>query len=172
MNKKRADELITLLDLAPHPEGGYCREIHQSKSKVISSSSIVRGHADAESSASRNAITVIYFLLMEGQHSRWHQVDADEIWHHCEGDPLELIWFMPGESNYERQTLGPLSARSVPVQAVPAGAWQAAHPLGAYTLASCTVAPGFDFKGFRLLAQAPDEARFLRTQWPELAEFL
>jgi predicted cupin superfamily sugar epimerase len=35
---------------------------------------------------------------------------------------------------------------------VPAHAWQAAQSLGEWTLVSCTVAPGFDFKGFEMAA--------------------
>jgi predicted cupin superfamily sugar epimerase len=33
---------------------------------------------------------------------------------------------------------------------VPAGTWQAAESLGAWTLVGCTVAPAFDFQGFEL----------------------
>jgi predicted cupin superfamily sugar epimerase len=33
---------------------------------------------------------------------------------------------------------------------VPAGAWQAAETLGAWTLVSCVVAPGFVFERFEL----------------------
>ena len=55
-------------------------------------------------------------------------------------DPLRL----------ERIRLGPLSDRQAPVHCVPAGWWQAARPLGGYTLVGCTVSPGFELSGFVL----------------------
>lgn len=48
-------------------------------------------------------------------------------------------------------TLGPdLGMGQRPQAVVPAGAWQAARPLGDWSLVGCTVAPGFDFAGFEL----------------------
>ena len=41
----------------------------------------------------------------------------------------------------------------VPQIVVPAGAWQAARPLGSWTLVGCIVSPAFEFDGFEL---APD----------------
>jgi predicted cupin superfamily sugar epimerase len=38
----------------------------------------------------------------------------------------------------------------VPQAVVPAHAWQAAESTGDWTLAGCTVAPGFDFAKFEL----------------------
>ncbi len=165
MGEKRAQELVSLLNLAPHPEGGYYREMYRSET---------------------SAATHIYYLLTQGLFSRWHQIDSDEIWNHYEGDPLELIWFKPGDSYYEKQILGPLTAQSssnqampaymtaqaIPVHVIPAGAWQAAHPLGSYTLTGCTVAPGFEFSRFRLLSESESEAEALKRRWPELARFL
>lgn len=151
MSAKRSQELVSLLNLMPHPEGGYYREMYRSAT---------------------SAATHIFYLLSEGQYSRWHQIDYDEIWNHYEGDPLELIWFKPGDSHYEKQILGPLNAKSVPVQVIPAGAWQAAHPLGSYTLTGCTVAPSFEFDRFRLLSEIESEAQDLKRKWPELTRFI
>jgi len=41
----------------------------------------------------------------------------------------------------------------LPQVVVPAGAWQAARPLGTWTLVGCIVSPAFEFDGFEL---APD----------------
>ena len=77
----RAADLVSVLDLRPHPEGGFYREVHRSTSRVTT------GDARGE----RAAITTIYFLLTAGAQSRWHRVDSDEVWHFYEGDPLELL---------------------------------------------------------------------------------
>jgi predicted cupin superfamily sugar epimerase len=126
-----ADRLIGLLDLAPHPEGGYFRETFR----------------DA-GGGSRPYSTAIYFLLKTEEISRWHRVDAAEVWHFYRGAALEL---RIGKQIY---VLGPdIDEAQVPQIVVPAGAWQSARSLGAYTLVGCTVAPGFDFAHFEL---APD----------------
>lgn len=68
----RAAALIRLLDLTPHPEGGYYREVFRSPRMVRPS----------DSTMERASITTIYFLLVAGRHSRWHGMAADEIWHY------------------------------------------------------------------------------------------
>ena len=84
-----------------------------------------------------------------------HAIDAEEAWHYVEGDPLELLIYHPAERRLERHRLGPLEQGAKPAQVVPAQAWQASRPLGAYTLVTCMVAPAFEFGGFRLLADEP-----------------
>jgi hypothetical protein len=88
--------------------------------------------------------------LRAGERSHWHRVDAAEVWHHYAGDPLELAISDDGTS-VRTLTLGPdLRAGQRPQAVVPAGAWQAARPLGAWVLAGCTVSPAFEFSGFEL----------------------
>ena len=145
----RSEELIRTLGLVPHPEGGWYREVHRSPA------------APGE----RPASTAIYFLLTAGQVSRWHRVDAEEAWHHYEGAPLELAW---EDGDIVRAVLGPDRHLAV----VPAGAWQAARPLGDYALLGCTVAPGFEFHGFSLLADAADQADGFRARHPEWSALL
>jgi uncharacterized protein len=130
-----ADDIIRLLDLKPHPEGGHFRETFRDTRQVES------GLA---------ASTAIYFLLARGERSHWHRVDAAEIWHWHAGAPLELE-ISQNEGRIERVALGSdLAAGQRPQAAVPAHAWQAAQSLGDWTLVGCTVAPGFEFKGFEL----------------------
>src|SRR6185369_15325159 len=94
--------------------------------------------------------TAIYFLLRAGERSHWHRVDAVEVWHHYSGAPLTLRITPEGETATTIR-LGPdLAAGERPQAIVPAHAWQAAESLGEWTLVGCTVAPGFDFKGFEL----------------------
>lgn len=153
----RAVELIRELALVPHPEGGHYAEVFKSRHRV----------RPAEGDA-RAALTTIYFLLAQGERSRWHRVTADEVWHYYEGDPLELVWEEDG--NVRRVQVGPVAMGREPVAVVPAGAWQAARARGAYTLVGCTVAPGFEFADFSLLADVPAEAARLRAAYPELAD--
>jgi predicted cupin superfamily sugar epimerase len=133
-----ADDIIRLLDLKPHPEGGHFRETFRDTRQVESG---------------RAASTAIYFLLARGERSHWHRVDAVEMWHWHAGAPLELE-IAQSEGHIERVTLGnDLAAGQRPQAAVPAHAWQAAQSLGDWTLCGCTVAPGFEFKGFELASR-------------------
>jgi len=125
-----ADRLIALLDLKPHPEGGHFRETFR------------------DGSSGRAHSTAIYFLLKAGEVSRWHRVDAAEVWHFYRGAPLEL---RIGKSVY---VLGPdVDEAQAPQVVVPPGAWQSARSLGDYTLVGCTVAPGFEFAHFELATE-------------------
>ncbi|MFG1271649.1 cupin domain-containing protein [Xanthobacter flavus] len=128
-----AEAVIALLELQPHPEGGFFRETFREKA------------ADG----GRGASTAIYFLLRAGERSHWHKVDASEIWHWHAGAPLKL---RIADAGGKRDVmLGPdLAAGERPQGVVPPFAWQAAESLGAWTLVGCTVAPAFDFSGFEL----------------------
>lgn len=129
-----AEAVIRLLDLAPHPEGGCYRETFR----------------DAAPEEGRAHSTAIYYLLRAGEISRWHRVDAAEVWHWYAGAPLALGIADEGKP-VARQTLGPaLDKGERPQLVVPAHAWQMAESLGDWTLAGCTVAPGFDFAGFEM----------------------
>jgi len=129
-----AADIIRLLDLQPHPEGGHYRETFRDPRKV----------------EGRSVGTAIYFLLAAGERSHWHRVDAAEIWHFHAGAPLALE--IEGQGVV---TLGvDLAAGQRPQAVVTTGAWQAARTLGDWTLVGCTVAPGFEFAGFEL---APDD---------------
>jgi predicted cupin superfamily sugar epimerase len=131
-----AAEIIRLLDLKPHPEGGHYRETFRDPRQVDG----------------RAASTAIYFLLAAGERSHWHRVDAAEVWHWHAGAPLRLELADGAREPVRRQiTLGSdLGVGERPQAVVPAGIWQAAKSLGDWTLVSCTVAPGFDFAGFEL----------------------
>lgn len=135
----KSKALISKLGLLPHPEGGHYKELYRSASEV-------NFH-----SGKRSALTTIYFLLEENECSRWHEVDADEVWHFYEGDGLELFLMPPDFSRIEKIELGEVSNGKQPVHVVPAGWWQAAKSVGEYALCGCTVAPGFEFAGFRFL---------------------
>lgn len=139
-----AKDVIQSLQLAPHPEGGWYREIYRSTDRVQ------RG------AESRSATTAIYYLLEREQLSRWHVVDADEIWHFYSGAPLELLAYDPHSRQLNRHLLHSAAADARPVGVIPSGVWQAARSLGEYSLVGCTVSPGFEFSGFKFTADLPD----------------
>jgi predicted cupin superfamily sugar epimerase len=136
MRKLSAAEIIRLLELKPHPEGGHYRQTFQ----------------DARADASgRAASTAIYFLLARGERSHWHRVDAVETWHHYAGAPLVLEMAESERGPVRRMKLGDdLAAGERPQGIVPAGHWQAAESIGDWTLVGCTVAPGFEFAHFEM----------------------
>ena len=141
-----ARDVIRLLDLKPHPEGGHFRETFRDTSFVIPAP--LAGHGSA--GVGRAASTAIYFLLARGERSHWHRVDAAEVWHWHAGAPLALD-IVCAHRPRERVTLGAdLAAGERPQAVVPAHAWQTAQSLGDWTLVGCTVAPGFEFANFEL----------------------
>lgn len=145
----RGSELINLLRLEPHPEGGHFVQTFRSSLAVT----------PADARGARPALTVIYFLLVQGSVSRWHRVTSDEVWHWYEGDLLELFTASPDSGIIQSSVLGPLSGNAAPQHIVPAGHWQAARTSGAYTLVGCSVGPGFDYSDFTLLSSLPEGGR-------------
>jgi predicted cupin superfamily sugar epimerase len=119
------------LDLAPHPEGGWYRRTWASPATLA---------------ADRPAATAVLFLLTAGESSRWHAVDADELW----------LWHGPGVLTLqladaagdvaEEHTLGPDAVQLL----VPAGRWQCTAPATGEVLVTCVVSPGFTWSGFQL----------------------
>jgi uncharacterized protein len=158
----RAAELIATLDLQPHPEGGFYREVFRSNTRVL----------PADERGPRAALTTIYFLLTADDRSRWHRVSSDEVWHLYEGGPLELFELDTTSHSLQRHRLAPVGQLGAPLATIAAGNWQAARSLGPYALMGCTVGPGFDFADFDLLAGDAAAAASLRDTWPELASLL
>lgn len=137
-----ADLVIARLGMRPHPEGGWYRETW-------------RAPARTTTFRARPASSAILYLLAAGERSHWHRVDADEIWQFSTGAPLELRVWRDGDPTVAVHRLGgEVTVGDTPQVVVPAGAWQAARPLGAWTLVGCIVAPAFEFAGFELAAAA------------------
>jgi hypothetical protein len=134
VNDASAEAVIAALGLAPHPEGGWFRETFREPAE--------RGQ--------RSAVSAIYYLLRAGEVSRWHRIDASEIWHWYAGAPLLLTISPDGRSSTQHRLGGDLVSGERPQLVVPPRAWQSAVGTGAWTLVGCTVAPAFDFAGFEL----------------------
>jgi len=133
-----AEHLIELLGLTPHPEGGHYRETFRD-----------RAGADGRAHS-----TAIYFLLKAGENSKPHRIDAAEVWHWYAGAPL-LLRVEENDVSREFVLGNDFASGQRPQIVVPPSAWQSAHSLRAYSLAGCTVAPGFLFEHFELAAKAP-----------------
>ena len=147
-------KLIEKYNLQTHPEGGLFRETYRSTMKVTS----------PVNCEVRNTATDIYFLLSQGEISRFHRVLHDEIWHFYEGAPLKIITF-DGQSISE-QCIGP-DAENGYKTIVDGGVWQAAISTGEYSLVGCTVAPGFDFADFSFLKDNTKIAEKFETNFPD-----
>lgn len=145
-----AQKIIRELNLSPHPEGGFYREVYRSPLTFP----LARG--------SRAVVTAIYFLLPAGTFSAIHRVRSDEVWTWCGGDSLDLHT-LDDAGNHAVATLGPTR----PLAVVPAGLLQAAVPRGDFALVTATVAPGFDFADF----QMPSRAELVAT-FPQHAAWL
>ena len=162
-DRPTAAELISALQLTSHPEGGHYRETYRSSEQVQTSQGL------------RAASTAILFLLAAGEHSSWHRITSDEVWHHHGGGGL-VIYELCGAGRTRCTRLGlDLESGERPQHVVPAGSWFAAEPLGscAWSLVSCTVAPGFDFRDFELaqahqLQHAAQQMMTLCSHWRQL----
>ena len=127
-------EIIAVLGMQPHPEGGH----------------FVETWRQAARDGDRGMGTAIYYLLQAGERSHWHRVDAAEIWHWYAGAPLELSLSPDGRGS-ESAMLGPdLLTGATPQILVPTGVWQSAVSTGAWTLVGGTVSPAFMFEGFEI----------------------
>ncbi|WP_100643576.1 cupin domain-containing protein [Alteromonas facilis] len=157
-------QLITSLNLKPHPEGGYFSEVFRSEHQVCS----------PQNGKSRNAMTHIYFLLLAGQKSRFHCVAHDEVWNFYAGAPLRLHHIRNNQPLTESQSVAcdTIEIGNSPhfAHVINAGHWQAAESTGEYSLVGCSVAPGFDFEDFRFMNKA--EADWLSVHQPAWSPFV
>jgi predicted cupin superfamily sugar epimerase len=160
---KSADYWINHLSLSQHPEGGYYRETYRS-TEVISDSVV-----PSRFGGDRNHSTTIYFLLPSDSRSLFHRIKSDEIWYYHAGSSLTI--YVLGQDGVDEHRLGPDVERGESLQAViPANRWFGAsvNEKNSYTLSSCSVSPGFDFRDFELaersvlLRDFPNESEIIQ----------
>lgn len=160
MPQPSLEEIIKVYNLSPHPEGGFFRETYRSAG--IIPTGVMPGIT-----GNRNFCTAILYLLREGDRSSLHRIKQDEVWHYYLGAPIRLVMFSPA-GVFSEVVVGPDIRAGQHLQyVVPAHTWFGAKPLGGakgsngspdsgsdsdpdYSLAGCTVAPGFDFEDFKL----------------------
>ncbi len=130
-------QLINELELQAHPEGGYYKETYRSGQTL-----------DGQD---RQLLTSIYFLLTAENVSRFHRIKSDELWYFHAGSPL--IVHTLSERGHEQHHLGlDLSKGQQPFLWIPKDTIFGSSILEkeGYSLVSCAVAPGFDFRDFEL----------------------
>jgi predicted cupin superfamily sugar epimerase len=153
----RIDTLITSLQLWPHPEGGFYREMYRSEELLHS----------PDHGNSRSLLTSIFFLLTNGSFSAFHRIGSDELWYYHEGAAC-AIHILQQDGGYRRIDLGmDVTENESLFATVKAGDWFASESKGDYSLVSCAVAPGFEFSDFemadrnKLLLAFPSEAELI-----------
>jgi len=148
--------LVEALNLQPHPEGGFFRELYRS------AETIPAALLPSDYKGDRSVSTAIYFLLPGTMFSAFHRLRSDEIWHFYLGDTIVLHLLHP-EGRHEIIRVGQDLMHGEQCQVlIPAGAWFAAKVarVEGWALIGCTVAPGFDFADFELARRADLLARF------------
>jgi predicted cupin superfamily sugar epimerase len=158
-----AEVWIKSLKLLPHPEGGYYRETYRSDISIPDS------ELPDSYSGRRSAGTSIYYLLKGGQRSLLHRLKSDEIWHHYDGSPIVLS-LIHEDGSYEEILLGKnIGEGEIPQVIIKGGTWFGAFPKNddSYSLAGCTVTPGFDFDDFELAGR-----QVLLAKYPELESII
>lgn len=157
-------QIVQLLDLQPHPEGGFYKEVYRSNGFIS------QACLPADFQGDRNFSTSIYYMLQKGDFSAFHRIKSDEIWHYYYGGEILLHLLHPA-GEYQLMVLGNNITNGARFQLViPAGVWFAAEPAQGndFTLAGCTVAPGFDFADFelansnKLMQQFPDHQELIK----------
>jgi predicted cupin superfamily sugar epimerase len=129
----RLQSILDVLQLAPHPEGGFFVETWR------------------DPTPPRGVGTAIYYAMDGGRWQRWHRVDAVEIWHHYAGAPVDLELVDASGVRRIIRLGSDLEAGQRPQHVIPAGEWQRARSTGDWSLCGCTVSPAFDFAGFELV---------------------
>jgi predicted cupin superfamily sugar epimerase len=148
MPPRTARQIIRHLHLVQHPEGGYFCETYRSPEWLLAKDLPPRYHGK------RSIATAIYYLLQRGDFSALHRIQSDELWHFHDGVPLEIV-MLSDRGDFSKVRLGmDLTKGERPQVCIPRGFWFGAAVSAAgrsnYSLASCTVAPGFDFKDFEM----------------------
>ena len=154
---KSAQQLIQTLQLLPHPEGGYYKETYRSPQMITD-----------KNGNPRNVSTAIYYLLEDEDVSHFHRIQSDELWFFHAGVGFEIVAIINGEAVTFH--LGNAIAQGeMPQVIIPANTWFASRVKGrkGYALASCTVAPGFDFADFEMA-----ERSTLLNTYPDLQEVI
>ena len=157
-----ANYIISHLQLQPHPEGGFFKELYRASETIASDALPSRFPGE------RNFSTAIYYLLRQGERSLFHRIKSDECWHFYAGDTL-LLHVLEEGGNYYCIKLGSNIYLGETFQfVVPSSSWFAAEPAADtdFSLCGCTVSPGFEFADFELA----DKQELLNSfpEWDEI----
>ncbi len=148
----KANDWIESLQLLPHPEGGYYKEVFRSEKRLEDG---------------RSAMTSIYYLLENHHFSAFHRLKSPEIWYFHSGVPLMLyVITLEGELSTHLLSSEPSGIQQL---AIEPGNWFAAElpSHDGYALVSCAVAPAFSFEDFELA-----DLQTMQSQYPQHASLL
>lgn len=158
---RSAEYWIDKLKLTIHPEGGHFREIYRSDEIIL------RDHLPERFTGNRNYSTSIYYLLSGNEHSKFHRIKSDELWHFHDGNCM-LIYEIGESGNLKTNRLGLYAENGeLPQCVIKSGNWFAARPEKGYCLAGCTVSPGFDFNDFEIA-----DRKYLLNKFPHLENII
>jgi len=169
INGLSAKDIISHLELNPHPEGGFYKETYRSDGSIGEKS------LPENMKGSRTYATSIYYLLRTQDSSAFHRIKSDEIWHFHGGDPLE-IFEIDEDGNLVVTILGSNILDNEKLSyIVVANRWFAARPANSsntagYSLVSCGVAPGFDPQDFEMADL--NDVKPVIDQNPSLADLI
>lgn len=162
---------ISALDLCPHPEGGFFREIFRSGTEPMSSKGLSSGNAgdvgtmtterkaESEDNGIRNILTSIYWMLTrKHDYGFWIINGSDHVHYHHEGCTF-IYYVVHPDGRFETHRLGKNYAEGdKPQLIVPGGAMKCCRLVleegGAnYGLIGEAVAPGFDFRDLKVITK-------------------
>ena len=156
-NAPSASELIQLLGLEGHVEGGFFRRTYEA---------LDTPRIDTPG-GERFSLTSIYYLLTAaGPIGHFHRNRSDIVHYFHLGDPIDYF-LIHADGRLERVTMGPDPRRGHRLQlTVRGGVWKASRLTAdgeyGYGLISEAVSPGFDYADMTL----GDTARLL-TEFPQ-----
>ncbi len=158
-----ADKIIGELGLKVHPENGWFREIYSSE--II----IPRSALPKRYTCKRSAQTSIYYLLEAWQYTSLHRLKTDELWHFYIGTPLSIEGISLDGEIIKIELGNDILNGQRPFAVIPAGTWFGAKLLESkgFSLAGCTLAPGFDFDDWELAEQ-----QGLLNTYPQHEDFI
>lgn len=179
------EEVVKLLDLQPHPEGGFFKETFRSSVGAVADKA-TGSSSDGSSNGPSGRVckTAILFLLGTDDKSHLHVLTAgnDEMWHHYAGKALEIVEINPETSQLTKTKLGKNLLGGETIQyvveagqifgsrvvkdgttttvAAASSASSSSSSSPDWTLVGCTVCPGFEFEDFDMPSRAQLLERF------------
>lgn len=161
--KYTAEGIIQHFQLAPHPEGGYFKEVFRSRngSEFHDETQGIIGF--------RNYLTGIYFLLTGDSFSAFHRINQDESWHFYLGAPVTIFVINPEGQLTQFKLSNDLNSDTEFQVTIPANHWFAAKvdTSESFAFVGCNVAPGFEFVDFELT-----DRKQLSSEYPQHASLI
>nr|WP_099470186.1 cupin domain-containing protein [Konateibacter massiliensis] len=152
-----ADYFVQKLNMLPHQEGGFYKEIEASSENIPVSENNLEGQEV------RKLWTSIYFLLRDGEVSNFHRLKSDEMWYYHAGSSLTIYMITPKGELITKELGLDVEKGETPQVLVPKDyIFGSAMNKQGFALVGCMVSPGFDYRDFELF-----ERDDLLKQYPQ-----